>query len=722
MTTERRGTLLSLGAVLSLFALRFHEFLTGAVLSFRDAGFFFAPWRSVLAHVLRAGDPPYWNDFFSGGRALAANPNAAVFWPLSPLVLVASPTLLTFANAALTLALFVIALRMLGLSAPASAAGGAVLLFSGVFQSVPQYFGLCAALAPLPLALVLFARGTRPGIAGSGLLLGLSFLGGEPVVTAIGGAALVVLSGFLTLSEKSARPLGNALVVGVLALATAGIQLLPAAGELARSSRGQGLDPRHGALFWSVAPGRLLTLIEPRLVGDPFAEEDAAYWGAATFDAGNPYFLDLALGCIPLALAAAATVTRAGRAVLALAALGAFFATGRYFPPAGALLGALPVFRYPEKWWLLTTFALAAAAAMGWDAYLTGTPPPRVRAVRCAVVLALSAFMLAVLSRLFPKALSGLLEVFALSGGAVSPGLLGGLAGPLLASAAGLALLALLAQSGRVPPRLLAVLCAAFFLLDATRRVVGSLPAGDPGRHTRVPDGVAAVLHEARGGRFFDDGASDPATVRARLVELSGYDPLFPETGAIFGVRYAGENDVDRMAPAHAQAFAVELARLPWGEEKARRLERAGVTLVRTRAPRPDPPGTEELGRLGGDRLVRLTGARPELSLAGAGSMAVVERRSHRLVVDVADVEHGGPLAVLRTYDPNWTARAGGRSLAVGKSADGFLEVTVPAGRARVSITYGNPWFVRGLALSVAALLVALAIAWQSRLSHHPRA
>jgi hypothetical protein len=81
MTTERRGTLLSLGAVLSLFAIRFHEFLGGGVLSLRDAGFFFAPWRSVLAQVLRAGDPPYWNDFFSGGRALAANPNAAVFWP-----------------------------------------------------------------------------------------------------------------------------------------------------------------------------------------------------------------------------------------------------------------------------------------------------------------------------------------------------------------------------------------------------------------------------------------------------------------------------------------------------------------------------------------------------------------------------------------------------------------------------------------------------------------
>jgi hypothetical protein len=478
------------------------------------------------------------------------------------------------------------------------------------------------------------------------------------------------------------------------------------------------MDPRHGALFFSVAPGRLLTLIEPRLVGDPFAEEDAAYWGAATFDAGNPYFLDLALGCIPLALAAAAAATRTGRASLALAALGALFATGRYFPPAGALLGALPVFRYPEKWWLLTTFALAAAAAVGWDA-CRSDPVARGRAIRSAFALASAALLLAALSRLFPRALSALLEAFALSGGTVAPELLAALTGPLLASAAGLALLALLARSERVPPRLLAFLCAAFFLLDATRRVVGSLPAGGRATHgSPTRSRPCSPRH----------GQALPTTARrirrscGRGSWSSGLRPALSGNRRHLRRALRGRDDVDRMARPTPRAFAVELARLPWGDEKARRLERAGVTLVDAR-PRPDPPGTEGWAGSGGSARAARRGSQA-VSRRGTGPIAVVERRSHRLVVDVdggADAR-GTSLAVLRTYDPHWTARAGGRSLEVRKSAGGVLEVAVPAGRARVEITYENPWFLRGLALSFAGLLAALVIARQTRLSHHPRA
>ena len=43
-------------------------------------------------------------------------------------------------------------------------------------------------------------------------------------------------------------------------------------------------------------PARVLTLLEPRLTGDPGAESDLDFWGAGTFDAGNPYFYDLAIG------------------------------------------------------------------------------------------------------------------------------------------------------------------------------------------------------------------------------------------------------------------------------------------------------------------------------------------------------------------------------------------------------------------------------------------
>ena len=156
----------------------------------------------------------------------------------------------------------------------------------------------------------------------------------------------------------------------------AAIQILPAALEMARSARGAGMRPEHGALFWSVRPARVLTLLEPRLTGDP-AGDAASFWGSATFDAGSPYFEDLALGLVPLLFAAAAWRDRRGRAALLLAGAGAGLSFGRFLPGYSFLAAALPVVRYPEKWWLLVTFALAAAAAVGVEAVFFGEAEAR---------------------------------------------------------------------------------------------------------------------------------------------------------------------------------------------------------------------------------------------------------------------------------------------------------------------------------------------------------
>src|SRR5262249_2659735 len=80
---RRRGAALALGAVLLLFVVRFHALLSGGVLTFRDSGYFFGPWRALFARQVSAGIPPVWNDASSSGRAEAANPNAGVYWPLT---------------------------------------------------------------------------------------------------------------------------------------------------------------------------------------------------------------------------------------------------------------------------------------------------------------------------------------------------------------------------------------------------------------------------------------------------------------------------------------------------------------------------------------------------------------------------------------------------------------------------------------------------------------
>jgi hypothetical protein len=741
-------------------ALRFHEYLLGGSVVGRDAVFFFVPLREVTSHLLSAGELPLWNDASGAGRVLAANPNAAAFWPGTWLVPFFGTTGLFLLHVLLVLLLAYAALRTLGLSRAASCAGGLVLLFSGVFQTAPLLYTTVASLAPVALALAVLGtldpddrRGTRRKVAIAGVALGLSLLGGEPVVAATGaaGTAAIALAGALADARRGAfrragRRLGALAVAGLLSAGIAAVQLLPTAGELARSARGTQMRAEEGALFWSVRPARLLTLLEPRLTGDPRAEDDADYWGAATFDAGNPYFHDLALGLLPLALAAAAAGDPRGRVALGLAGLAACLSFGRFLPPIGALLGALPLFRYPEKWWLLATLGLAGAAAVGVDGLRDDPRAPR-RFARASALFGALLFPAAALAFAAPDRLAALLRSVSLAGDEVSGARVGAQLGPLLLAALATALLLAslpaLVRSGRVSPRAAVGLAAALFLLDAGRRVTGSAPAGPAGFWDAIPAEVAAAKEAAGEGRFHVDGADDVVRAIALARERDGLDPLRPLTGAAWGLRYGGDNDVDRMSTPEAVAASATLARLPWGEEKVRRLRTIGVTAARTDVPGPDPPGVRETARFGSARIVALEGARPEHHLVrrarpapgtlvvpapfdplqealvaglgeersfGAGEVTLLERSNgrHRLRTRVAPP--GGLLVVARSFDPSWTAFVDGRR-AESLRADGFLTaVPVPAGEHEVVFAYRNGRILAGLAATLLTLAAAAAM------------
>ena len=747
-------------ALAGAVALRFHEYLLGGSVVGRDAIFFFVPLREVTSRLLSAGEMPLWNDASGAGRALAANPNAAAFWPGTWLVPFLGTTGLFLLHVLLVLLLAYAALRAIGVSRAASCAGGLVLLFSGVFQTVPLLFTTVASIAPLSLALAAVGTldpddrpGTRRNVAIVGLALGLSLLGGEPVVAVTGavGVAALALGGALVdvrrgAARRAARRLGALAAAGLLSAGIAAVQLLPTAGELARSARGTQMQADEGALFWSVRPARLLTLLEPRLTGDPRAEDDADYWGAATFDAGNPYFHDLAVGLLPLALAAAAAGDARGRVAFGLAGLAACLSFGRFLPPIGALLGALPVFRYPEKWWLLATLGLAGAAAVGVDRLRDDPRAPR-RFARASAFLAAMLLPVAALAFAAPDRLAALLRAVSLAGDGVRGDRVAALLGPLLLAALATALLfsslPALVRTGRVSPRSAAAIAAGLFLLDGGRRVAGSAPAGPAGFWGAVPAEVAAAMEAAGEGRFYVDGADDVARATALARERDGLDPLRPITGAAWGLRYGGDNDVDRMSTPEAVAASAALARMPWGEEKVRRLRTIGVTAVRTDAPGPDPPGVRETARFGSARIVALDGARPEHhfvsrvlpapvalvvpapsdplqesvvsglgeeSSFGAGEVTLLERTNGRRRLRARVAPPGGLLVVARSFDPSWTATVDGRKVE-SLRADGFLTaVPVPPGEHEVVFAYRNGRILAGLAVTLLSLGAAAAL------------
>ena len=722
----------ALAAVFGAAAIRFAPFLAGGTLYRRDAGFFFIPWRIVFARLASSGVFPAWNDWMSTGRPFAADPNAAVFWPLAPLLLVVSPTALAFITVFLVLAVFFLSLYRLGLGPEASAAGTLVLLFSGVFQTLPVYLTTCAAVLPLAFALAEAPRLGSPDPASRGrarafaaLAFGLSALGGEPSVTLIGAAAFVAVAAFG--APARGRAIAGALLALALGAGLAAVQICPATLELARSARGAGLRPEHGALFRSVRPSRVLTLLEPRLTGDPQGDA-ASDWGSRTFDAGSPYFEDLALGLIPLLFAAAAWGDGRGRAALLLAVGAAGLSFGRFLPGASFFASAVSVFRYPEKWWLLVTFALAAAAAVGVDAVFMGDAEARVKARRILLKTAMAMALLC--GALLALALGaedllrrGIWAVGLGTGDASGAVVAGVLRAPLLMATATLLVCAVVLrlslftiEEKRQSPVLLAGVLALLFLADAARRVAGTCPSGPPDLYTRETPAVALVLREAGvavGGRFYDDGADDPATVARRTRDAGGLDPLQPAVGAAFGIRYAGENDIDRMTAAPSVLFARSLAGLRWGEDKVARLRTLGVAVVRTAAPPPDPLGVVEIGRFGEDRILRLEGTRAEFAVlpGGAGSVAVEERRAGGARLRVRVGLPAAVLSVARSFDPNWHARLDGAEVVV-RPGDGYLmTLDVPAGEHAVTLAYENPTFPAGGAVSVASLLAIALLA-----------
>ncbi|MDL2718659.1 MAG: hypothetical protein PT977_12980 [Acidobacteriota bacterium] len=716
----------ALAAVLAAAAIRFAPFLAGGTLYRRDAGFFFIPWRLVLARLFGAGEIPVWNEWMSAGRPFAADPNAAVFWPLSPLLLVLSPTALAFVAIFLVLAVFFLSLRRIGLSPQACAAGTLVLLFSGVAQSLPVYATTCAAVLPLAFALAEAPRLASGDAAARGrartfaaLAFGLSALGGEPAVTLMGAAAFFAVAAFGR-GQARGRAIAGALLALGLGAGLAAVQICPAVLELSRSARGIEMRPEHGALFRSVRPSRVLTLLEPRLTGDPQSDTPLD-WGRGTFDAGSPYFEDLALGLIPLLFAAAAWRDRRGRAALLLALGGGVLSFGRFLPGASFLAAAVSVLRYPEKWWLLVTFALAAAAAVGVDVVFSGEEGVRRKAVdllrRGAIGMALFCGALLALALGAEDLLRKGIWALGLGAGPASSAAVAATLRPLLLlGSLTLVLVAALAwfvARNRLPASFFAAILSFLFLTDAARRVAGTCPAGPPDLYRRETPEVALVRARIGAGRFYDDGAAAASTVARRTREAGGFDPLLPAAGVAFGIRYAGENDVDRMTADPSARFARALAGLRWGTEKVARLRKLGVTLVRTAEMPPDPPGVVEIGRFGEDRILRIEGARAEFSVlpAGGGTVTVEESRASRARLRV---RVGLPVAVLsvaRTFDPNWHARLDGADLAI-RPADGYMmAVDVPGGDHEIALAYENPTFFAGGALSFASLLAVALVA-----------
>lgn len=694
-----------------------------------------------------AGVLPAWNPHVACGAPLAADPNAGAFFPDILLTTVLGGSLLSIKIllllrlALLPLAAYA-ALRLTPLPPAAAGLGAALASLSGpvatTLSSFPAHLAGAIFLLPLAACGWRLASEASKGVVVSAMLLALTVFAGSP--------ELVLQGGIVFAACALARPLRQSVSRIALSAAAGALiaapQWLPAAALYPRTPRGLGRALATPPGFLSFPPVRLLELLWPGLLGNPGSSTPGAYWGRGLTQGVTPYLLCIAVGLVPLTLLPAAWRHPLGRRLSAVAAVFVLFSFGRYLPFGEALVRG-PLFRslrYPEKWWIGASLALAALGGIGWqelrrDGFRRVRGPVTVAAVAFGLSIALGAG-----AWLRPERVVAALRAEGLVEASIPDNLddriVRTLAGEAIAILfVALAVLVLLSGARRFSRAgLAAALLAALAVAERLSRIEGSVPAAPIGEFRDASAPAAAARENSKGGRFFYD--------REGTTLL---DPLRPFTGTLHGLSYAGNTDVDQFSDARSRDFAETLHALSFSDDrKVALLRLADVRVVDTSDPSAaQRPDLSAIAASAPDRvLYRLSGGLPARffyqavkaeSAATAirylrardfltETVAVIEQRDafragsspHRISgversrpdefrLDV-DTQTPALLQISVSYDPNWRVLIDGRPEPVFPVDAAFLGLMVPAGHHEVAGRYHEPLFTAGAIVAVMTL------------------
>lgn len=354
--------------------------------NFGDIYAYHYPLRHLTASTLQAGRLPLWNPYIFAGTPLAANPQAALFYPASLLHYFLPLSWAFSLDAFLHLLLAWLGAYLLarkeGLDSPgawtlAAAWGLSPFLVHRIAQGVPTHL---SALSWVPWVW-LAARARAPLLLAA--VLALQVLSGHPQFCLINLAGLGLWLA-LTRPKRLLALAGS----GCLAAFLAAIQALPTLEFLAHSVRARWESAY--SLAYSLKPLYLLTLLWPAFLGTPFRP------GFDLFPSEFFEMLSGYIGLVPLGLALLGLAgTRRSAApwpIWALAGCGLFLALGSNNPLYAHLQRALGLglLRVPARFALLVLWALWLGAASAWKGRLGAAP----KTVRWLLALATSADLL----------------------------------------------------------------------------------------------------------------------------------------------------------------------------------------------------------------------------------------------------------------------------------------------------------------------------------------
>jgi len=551
----------------------------------------------------------------------------------------------------------------------------------------------------------------------------------------------------------------------LLAIALAAIQLLPTAEYLAESQRSAAVDYRF-AMNYSFWPWHLLTLLAPGLYGSPVTGD---YWGYANYWEDAIY-----VGLLPFLLALGALwgglrdrrankgTARLVGLLFILFLLALLLALGKNTPVFPWLYNHVPsfaMFQAPARYMIWAVFALALLASLGAEHWrrpagraLYWTRLGTAGAFAVSLGAGLAWFFMGDISPTFIRATAlagmwglgaGLLSLLAPMRADAEPG--SRAANPRFAKLNG--------TLSRCWPWGVAFFIAADLLIAGW-----GLNPGGPLDIYRISPSAVRVRQLAGGHRLYISPADEEELKYKRFLRFDTFAPeedwmnlravILPNANILD--RVASANNFDPLLPGLYVDWMDRLARaMPPARQGMLDVMDVGVVeTIRVN----EPLGVVFQPVSGGGRARWLPCAfhvadrRTALQVIGTGgvdldSQVVVEQgdmalnfpcdsppglssaevsvRAHdedpnRLELRLS-APSAGWLLLSDLWYPGWRAEVDGEATPIWRGNNIFRLVQVPAGAHTVVFSYRPATFRLGLALSSAAFLLVIILAWQKR-------
>jgi hypothetical protein len=760
-------------AALAGITLAFYHglWLPGLVLIKRDAFRFHLPIKQHLIERFSSGELPQWFPYEALGRPFIGTAHTGVFHPFTALYFLLPVTDAYRASTLLSCLLaaagaFTLG-RVLNLSRAGALVAGLAFALSGYVASLADNLVYLYSICALPFfcAALEKALGRNPAwIVAPGAIWATVLLNGDAQTGYYYGLIALLWAAMRAPGSRLNAVLRLTLAAGLTAL-LAGIQLGPSWVVFAGSERAQPALFHEQALIWSTHPLRLATIFASPVDGNAGpADLGRFFFGVPPIEGGlsGLWAESLYLGIPVTGLALLGAWHRHDLCVMAvLGGLALALSLGRLgglYELFSHLVPLWSVFRYPEKFMGVVSFAVAMLAGAGLDAMRRGNSP--ITPWLVAVALCGGAWL-----GLRTEAAGAWTAAHFAAPPVLARAVTGSAALAFFFSAIaalGMWLVALGARRGRLHMRALLMVPAAIIALDLGRANMGAYHTGPAEAASFTPPLVEALaMREGalRPGRFrlvslrsqtfiptpifnllgydaeavasrqaLDVAHNTPFHIESADHYLPGLNPAFAsmierkigiEAAARYNVTYYVSRRFLLKEPGFAGALVAELPEydLALFTNPIPAKPRAYLSRHPERAASPVDPMVL-LARaefLDGEVDVIETS---DLTLPGPATngSALIERYDPEDVRVRVETPQPAVLILLDAYEQGWTATLdGGAELPLLRANALVRAVVVPAGRHVVAFSYQTPLLKAGAWASLTGVLLCLGLIAHAR-------